>query len=1369
MLIELLSRSRLGIRHLVVAVFVAAALLIVAPTGARAATYTVGANADTTPTACPSATATNCSLRQLVMYVEAHPSPPDTINVPAGDYILDSAYGQIAITANLTIAGSGANLTTVEAPVPSNRSTSGDRVFDIEAPSGGSAPTVTLSGLEISGGDANSANGYFGGDILSSGTLALDDDWITNGFACSGGGVSNTGGTLSIERSLISANASACSGGGDDSGGVQNYGEPAASGTADLPAHLTIDDSTIVANAARLGAGIYSWNDANNTVAISNSTVADNTEQAEGGNAARGGGGGVGISTGSAQLQNTILAGNTTTAGGGAGPVPSNCASPSPLTTLGHNLEDANTCGFTGPGDLPNTNPQLGALANNGGPTATLALPAGSPALAQVPAASCSATDQRGVARPTTANCDIGAFELTPAGASTSTSPATTTSTPAPTSSSPSAPPSSPTTSFTVGSATPGGVALDATSSDPTGVTIYKWTYHGGQIVCPASESQLQLESSGPISEAVTLSALSASDSVVSTATKTVSIASRLNVRRRAATSLASIDGVCQGPSSLPVPPLTPKKPAAPPRGPVGGAPPAGCTDDLDFGAVDVHGCLAEVFDPKNLPGGITAELGEAICSSTGEILCLPSLVVGDGFPGPTGYRSTPAVTASALKGVTQDLESVGLPSYYSYSSVSLNGINIDPQNGAPILIIPSLDAIASSSVRLYLHGTLITPEPIPLTAYLPANGGHLANLTLADNIPLVGSLLPLTGALNVDLYPAGKTLPDGYRCQYDCAGLYANAVLPDQFTGAGGNFATAQAVITADAVDGINLSSLDASLSHLDFGGVGISQGTLRYRASDGLLYASVTLQLTPVIGNISGTIEFTGGSFREASLQYSAGDSPGIDLGGPFNIYLTQLGGSLRLHPTVISANATITGGPNVLGCSLVSIAGQATVRFAPFGLNLNAAGSLLCQKVSNEYIDYGNGYFNVGGSINVGFGPFSLKSGVDLGIDPPHFQFDGDVEGCLDLYLFSGCLGAEGVISDKGIGVCADLGFTHAGGGVVFPDHVRIFFDTCDIQTFRSLPKFAPGSHLRADGFRAFPQAVQVSRTFTVPDNQKVAVIGVVGQGNAPEVTLVGPGGRTIDTPADDYVKTPQDVVIADGKSTHTTYFFINHAAGTWHVNVNSGSVPITAIHQAGTLADPNVHAELRPVAGAQERFSYSLHPLAGQKVTFEEQAGSGKRGYRVIGQAHGARGTITFSPSLAFAPARTLVAIVTQNGQTREQVVLAHFRAQSPAALPAPAQLHAHRANTTVSVGWRPVTGAGSYLITVTAGKGKGAVHHALATTTTATLGGLPSGSALSVSVTARRSSPWANAPGHAAVVTLAGEKPVTHRVTVVRAS
>jgi hypothetical protein len=77
----------------------------------------------------------------------------------------------------------------------------------------------------------------------------------------------------------------------------------------------------------------------------------------------------------------------------------------------GHNISSDASCHFTAPGSLNDTDPLLGPLADYGGPTPTMALLAGSPAIDAADPAACPPTDQRGRPRPFGAGCDIGAFE----------------------------------------------------------------------------------------------------------------------------------------------------------------------------------------------------------------------------------------------------------------------------------------------------------------------------------------------------------------------------------------------------------------------------------------------------------------------------------------------------------------------------------------------------------------------------------------------------------------------------------------------------------------------------------------------------------------------------------------------------------------------------------------------------------------------------------------------------------------------------------------------------------------------------------------------------------------------------------------------
>ncbi|TFH66227.1 MAG: DUF946 domain-containing protein, partial [Gemmatimonadales bacterium] len=126
-------------------------------------------------------------------------------------------------------------------------------------------------------------------------------------------------------------------------------------------------------------------------------------------NAAPIGGGGVyNDSLGTLSLINTILADSI--AGG-------NCSGT--ITNGGNNIDDGTTCGWgSTDGSISSTDPLLSALADNGGPTETLALLTGSPAMDGVTfnaPNSAPSTDQRGVPRPQGAGYDIGAFESEPA------------------------------------------------------------------------------------------------------------------------------------------------------------------------------------------------------------------------------------------------------------------------------------------------------------------------------------------------------------------------------------------------------------------------------------------------------------------------------------------------------------------------------------------------------------------------------------------------------------------------------------------------------------------------------------------------------------------------------------------------------------------------------------------------------------------------------------------------------------------------------------------------------------------------------------------------------------------------------------------
>src|SRR5207302_576582 len=128
------------------------------------------------------------------------------------------------------------------------------------------------------------------------------------------------------------------------------------------------------------------------TVIMINSTVSGNAGAAggtggtggtgfgsDGGIGTGGNGGGGGLGGPGITVTNSIVAQQASGADCGQA-----------VTSGGHNLSSDSSCGFTQAGDLQNADPVLGPLASNGGPTQTMALLSGSPAIDAIPAANCT-------------------------------------------------------------------------------------------------------------------------------------------------------------------------------------------------------------------------------------------------------------------------------------------------------------------------------------------------------------------------------------------------------------------------------------------------------------------------------------------------------------------------------------------------------------------------------------------------------------------------------------------------------------------------------------------------------------------------------------------------------------------------------------------------------------------------------------------------------------------------------------------------------------------------------------------------------------------------------------------------------------------
>lgn len=438
----------------------------------------------------------------------------DTINLPGGTFTISAPYGGFAfysdnglppIAGQITINGNGATIER-DGSAPAFRLLAVSRDAQL-----------ALNDTTITGGMTAAGGG--GLYVYFLGEATLNGSTVFGNSAAIGGGIHSKGGTVVITGSTISGNTS----GGQGAGIAQNLGSLTintstisgndAVGQGGGLAHLfgttlTIDNSTIRGNlAGGAGAGLYQLG---GSVTLTNATITDNTSG--------GAGGGVHNRGGTATLTNSTVTGNGAALSGGGLYMAHNLAQMSLVRSLvsGNTAPDAgeigreagipplaadarNVFGHAGlthddafdnfaPGatDYDATSDEgnvalgdiIGTLGNNGGPTFTHALAAGSPAIDFAPSAACvGQTDQRGYGRNVNGlgpvgnrECDSGAFEF---GASLATVTPTPSATAVPsvttTPSATSPPTTTPTPTGTpAATTTPGPTPTATTAATPT-------------------------------------------------------------------------------------------------------------------------------------------------------------------------------------------------------------------------------------------------------------------------------------------------------------------------------------------------------------------------------------------------------------------------------------------------------------------------------------------------------------------------------------------------------------------------------------------------------------------------------------------------------------------------------------------------------------------------------------------------------------------------------------------------------------------------------------------------------------------------------------------------------------------------------------
>ncbi|MDX6697372.1 MAG: hypothetical protein QOE65_769 [Solirubrobacteraceae bacterium] len=404
----------------------------------RAATLVVTktTDADAAPVSGSCLSGVDCSLREAVTDANDDFLRPgaDTVQLPPGTYTLtNNALPQIP--GDVTIEGTnGATVTTITGAVtnaPVVNQAGGALSVN------GASAKLMIRGVTISGNKLTGTANVGGGAIASgtSATVVIERAVLRNNRSetassnAGAGAIAGDSGSVTITDSAVEGNVFAGTGSVAAAGGVsvsnassvglvvsrssisRNRVDPAsgtnssAVGGLELNAGtaLTVTDSTVSANIVSAPNGLRTGGIDTNSVpdtTLTNVTVTDNVAGAGSGFVANG------ISFFGAATTRVIR--NSIVAGG----APLNCASMvAAITSSGGNLEDANTCNFSGPGDLINTDPQLGALRDNGGLGLSQMPLFSSPVFGLARPGFCSASDQRGVPRPQGGACDSGGVE----------------------------------------------------------------------------------------------------------------------------------------------------------------------------------------------------------------------------------------------------------------------------------------------------------------------------------------------------------------------------------------------------------------------------------------------------------------------------------------------------------------------------------------------------------------------------------------------------------------------------------------------------------------------------------------------------------------------------------------------------------------------------------------------------------------------------------------------------------------------------------------------------------------------------------------------------------------------------------------------
>ena len=846
---------------------------------------------------------------------------------------------------------------------------------------------------------------------------------------------------------------------------------------------------------------------------------------------------------------------------------------------------------------------------------------------------------------------------------------------------------------FTATQGAPGQVLLQASASRPSGgqVASYAWNLdgHAGSepsALCGAEDSQMSTRLAAG-THTLTLTVTDAGGQVTS-------IAHQVSVPATAAARVAAIGRGRTAAAAA----LTQVFVCAPAPGEhpgdltEGGGPPSGCATEVQFGLADAVGCLNRISGPGDWP---VAE-NKIFKSLVSYARCVSPLCAG-----------ASRVASVSVAGLQAGIVSTQDP-FVSYQPVRINGIDFYPHAGAAIVLLPDQNIILSSNAQMKLAGVPIKDGLVEM--YVPKGSGtagtvHIDDYTLSEQADRIGlGSFPFDGSIGLDF-------------AYHRAQLPVHVTLPNVFTLGDGSPIEGAVTLSTDNQHSLRLDSVHVSVPDAFLGPMEIQNLFFDYqREGDAwsggadIIFPEISLKASPPppdqgFGIKEGHLDHIG-----AQLEFD----PAIDLFP--GVGLTHIGFTVGLDPTrfsgsvglsvaeVVDVDGTLLGVFASPGAPYVIPAGAGAGLDPVTGRRLTSTSFAVGGAVSIDTpagkIGLGSGYFlyqfpdyaEFGGGFFYGFHDiFSLDGHINgfVQVGKKLFNVEAGLHACVAVL---GCTGVEALISSSGLAACwsqsigpfqIDVGLGYHWGASL-PD---IYLLGCEVGPYRATAAAAPEAG---------------ARSFTLGANLPFATVRIQGATDAPLVTLTGPHGEKLVTPAGSNTFADANFALVHQSQSRTTFIGIKHpSAGRWTITPQTGSAPLVEVASASGLPAPKIKARVHG-HGASRALIYSVVPEPGQKVAFAER---GPSTWRVLTAAARSHGRLSFAPASGPAGTRQIVALVEHRGLPARQLVVASFHATLPGRPGRPGKVLLGRHGGNLTVRWGASSNASRYDVVVSLSDGR----------------------------------------------------------------